>query len=66
MHKIGWRISSPYTLDDMAVDLVHLLDGLGIKKAHLVGISLGGMIAQIVAIISSDRVGSLTCIATLA
>jgi pimeloyl-ACP methyl ester carboxylesterase len=50
----------------MANDLVHLLDGLGVQRAHLVGISLGGMIAQIVAISSSERVASLTCIATSA
>jgi proline iminopeptidase len=50
----------------MATDLVHLLDGLDIEKAHLVGISLGGMIAQVAAINSNDRVKSLTCIATQA
>ena len=66
MNKIGLRISSPYTLEDMAADLVHLLDGLCIQKAHLVGISLGGMIAQVVAINWGDRVASLTCIATSA
>jgi pimeloyl-ACP methyl ester carboxylesterase len=66
MHKIGLRISSPYTLKDMAADLVHLLDSLGVQKAHLVGISLGGMIAQVVAINWGDRVASLTCIATSA
>jgi pimeloyl-ACP methyl ester carboxylesterase len=66
MHKIGLRISSPYSLKDMAVDLVHLLDSLGVQKAHLIGISLGGMIAQVAAINSGDRVASLTCIATSA
>ena len=66
MHKIGLRISSPYTLKDMAADLINLLDSLGVQKAHLVGISLGGMIAQVVAISSGDRVASLTCIATSA
>ena len=45
---------------------LHLLDGLGLQRAHLAGISLGGMIAQIVAISSSERVASLTCIATSA
>jgi pimeloyl-ACP methyl ester carboxylesterase len=66
MHKVGLKVSSPYSLEDMATDLVHLLDGLDIEKAHLVGISLGGMIAQVAAINSSDRVKSLTCIATQA
>lgn len=66
MHKLGFRISPPYTLEDMANDLVHLLDGLSIRRAHLVGISLGGMIAQVVAIKRGDRVESLTCIATSA
>ncbi len=62
MHKLGLRVSSPYSLEDMATDLVHLLDGLRIKKAHLVGISLGGMIAQVLAINSGERVKSLICI----
>lgn len=66
MHKLGFRISPPYTLEDMAIDLIHLLDGLGVQRAHLVGISLGGMIAQVAAINSGDRVDSLTCIATSA
>jgi pimeloyl-ACP methyl ester carboxylesterase len=66
MHKLGLKVSSPYSLEDMAADLINLLDGLGIEKAHLVGISLGGMIAQVAAINSSNRVKSLTCIATQA
>jgi pimeloyl-ACP methyl ester carboxylesterase len=66
MHKLGLKVSSPYSLEDMAADLIHLLDGLNIEKAHLIGISLGGMIAQVAAINSSDRVKSLTCIGTQA
>jgi pimeloyl-ACP methyl ester carboxylesterase len=66
MHKMGFRVSPPYTLEAMAGDLVHLLDALGVQRAHLVGISLGGMIAQVVAINSGERVASLTCIATSA
>jgi pimeloyl-ACP methyl ester carboxylesterase len=64
--KLGIKISPPYTLEDMAVDLVHLLDGLRIEKAHLVGVSLGSMIAQVTAINHPDKVASLTCIATQA
>ena len=49
----------PYTLDDMADDAVGLLDALGIEKAHILGASLGGMIAQTIAIRHPSRVWSL-------
>jgi len=52
----------PYTLLDMADDAVGLLDSLGIKRAHLVGRSMGGMIAQLLASEYPDRVLSLTAI----
>ena len=55
-------VRPPYTLDDMAADTVGLLDVLGIAKAHVVGASMGGMIAQIVAIEHPERVKSLTSI----
>jgi len=55
----GDRTSLTYTLDDMAEDAVGLLDALEIDRAHIVGASLGGMIAQIVAIRRPDRVRSL-------
>lgn len=59
------RRSRPaYTLDDMADDAVGLLDALGIGSAHVVGASLGGFIAQTVAIRSPRRVRSLTLIMT--
>ena len=48
-----------YTLDDMASDVVGLLDHLGIAKAHLFGISMGGMIAQLVAVNHPERLASL-------
>jgi pimeloyl-ACP methyl ester carboxylesterase len=51
-----------YTLDDLADDAVGLLDALGIDKAHIVGASMGGFIAQLVAINHPDRVLSLTSI----
>ncbi len=52
----------PYTLDDMADDAVGLMDALGVKRAHIVGASMGGMIAQLVAINHPDRTKSLVSI----
>jgi pimeloyl-ACP methyl ester carboxylesterase len=52
----------PYTLDDMARDALGLLDALSIRKAHWVGRSMGGMIAQVAASQHSDRVLSLTSV----
>ncbi len=52
--------SVSYTLSDMAADAVGLLDALGIGKAHVVGASMGGQIAQTMAIEHPDRVLSLT------
>src|SRR6266576_5591907 len=44
------RRKPPYTLDDMAADTVGLMDALGLTSAHLVGVSMGGFIAQTVAV----------------
>src|ERR1700727_1914476 len=52
----------PYTLDDMADDTVGLMDALGVAHAHIVGASMGGMIAQLVAINRPGRTKSLTSI----
>ncbi len=60
--KFGLHLSVPYTLTDMADDAIGLLDALGIPAAHIVGASMGGMIAQIVATKAPERVLSLTSI----
>ncbi|MDQ7905264.1 alpha/beta fold hydrolase [Phytohabitans sp. ZYX-F-186] len=52
----------PYTLDDMAADSVGLLDALGIDRAHILGASMGGMVAQLVAIHWPERMLSLCSI----
>jgi pimeloyl-ACP methyl ester carboxylesterase len=54
-----------YTLDDLAADGIGLLDELGIQKAHVVGASMGGMIAQVMAGRYPDRVMSLTSIMSM-
>jgi pimeloyl-ACP methyl ester carboxylesterase len=56
------RIEAPYTLEDMAADTAGLLDALGIRQAHVVGASMGGMIGQMVAARYPQKVLSLTSI----
>jgi len=64
----GWirsvlhRSSAPYRLEDMADDTVAVLDALGWPSAHVVGASMGGMIAQTLAVRAPDRVRTLTSI----
>ena len=60
--RLGLPVRPPYTLHDMALDAVGVLDALGVKKAHIVGVSMGGMIAQRVALAAPERVISLTSI----
>ncbi len=56
------RVEEPYDLDDMAADAVGLLDHVGIAAAHVTGLSMGGMIAQLVAINHPEKVLSLVSI----
>lgn len=60
--RLGLPLSVPYTLQDMAVDAVGVLDALNIHAAHWVGASMGGMIAQIIAAEHPDRALSMTSI----
>ena len=59
-------IESEYTIDDMANDAIAVLDELNISRAHVLGISMGGMIAQILASTHSDRTKTFTLIASTA
>ena len=59
-------IKSEYTIEDMAEDAVSVLDALDIEKAHILGISMGGMIAQIIASNHPNRLKTFTLIASTA
>jgi pimeloyl-ACP methyl ester carboxylesterase len=61
-YKLGFSLGAPYKLDDMAADANGLLEYLNIERAHVVGASMGGMIAQIMAAKYPERVASLTSI----
>ena len=60
--RMGMTVRSPYSLSDMAADGFGVLDALGIEKAHIVGASMGGMIAQHMALAQPQRVLTLTSI----
>ena len=59
---LGLRVKTPYQLDDMAQDMLGLIDALGLEKVHLVGVSMGGMYGQIMALQASERIASFTSI----
>ncbi|MNX42445.1 putative non-heme bromoperoxidase BpoC [compost metagenome] len=61
-HRIGLKVRSAYTLQDMALDSLGVLDALGIARAHIVGASMGGMIAQRIAATAPGRTASLVSI----
>lgn len=57
-----WKKKNAYSLNDMAQDALVILDTLKIQKAHVVGVSMGGMIAQLIAIEHPERTETLTSI----
>ena len=61
-HRMGLPVRAPYAIQDMAHDTIGVLDALGIAQAHVIGASMGGMIAQRVALTAPGRVLSLTSI----
>jgi pimeloyl-ACP methyl ester carboxylesterase len=60
--KLGLAIKAPYQLEDMMQDVVGLLDALQLSEVHVVGASMGGMIAQLMAIHYPQKVKTLTSI----
>ncbi|MBI5279424.1 MAG: alpha/beta fold hydrolase [Burkholderiales bacterium] len=60
--RVGMPVKAPYGVHDMAADALGVLDALGVDKAHVVGVSMGGMVAQRVALAAPSRVLSLASI----
>jgi pimeloyl-ACP methyl ester carboxylesterase len=58
----GERVEAPYLLSDLVADTIGLLDAIGVDKAHVVGLSMGGMIAQLMAAGHPERILTLTSI----
>jgi proline iminopeptidase len=60
--RVGWPLRPAYRLGDMAEDALGVLSALGVARAHVVGVSMGGMIGQILAARHPERVTSLTSV----
>lgn len=65
-HLLRQAIRPAYTLDDMAADTLALVDALGIQRFHVAGISMGGMIAQQLALMAPQRLLSMSLLMTSA
>ena len=63
-YKLGLPVSAPYSLGDMAADGLGLMDALNVQRFHVLGVSMGGMIAQHLADLAPQRVLSLTLVMT--
>ena len=61
-YRLGFSVNAPYTLNDMAADIAGLMEQVGYEEAHIIGASMGGMIAQIVAAQYPDKTRSLISI----
>ncbi len=61
-YSLGMPVHAPYTVEDMARDALGLLDALEVPSVHLVGVSMGGMIGQVLAARHPARVASFTCV----
>ena len=61
-YKLGFSVNAPYTLNDMATDITGLMTAVGYDQAHIIGASMGGMIAQIVAARHPEKTRSLISI----
>jgi 3-oxoadipate enol-lactonase/4-carboxymuconolactone decarboxylase len=65
-HGRSQVVDAAFTIDDLAADLAGLLDALGIARAHVVGLSLGGMTGQVLAVTRPDKIDRLVLCATSA
>ncbi len=61
---LGFSVDTPYTLEDMAADYIELLDHLNIQQCHILGISMGSMISQILAAKYPERISTVTLVHT--
>lgn len=61
-YELGFSVDAPYTLTDMAADSIAVLDAASYEQVHVMGVSMGGMIAQVLAAKHPERVISLTSI----